>query len=94
MRQALTTHPTRDEDARAIRASEVGAYGYCAHAWWLGSVQGVRPDDVRLLESGSAVHERHGRRMIVSTALMRLAYLLLLLAGMAGTGWLISLLLG
>lgn len=84
----------RDDGRRIIRASEVGTFSYCARAWWLGSVQGRRPDDVRRLQAGQAVHERHGRHVLLSTALMRLAYLLLLLAGLAGAGWLVGLLVG
>ncbi len=84
------THPPRDKYSRVIRASEVGAYVYCAHAWWLGSVEGVQPDDMHRLQVGWATHERHGRREIFSAALTRLSYLLLLLAGLAGLGWLLS----
>jgi hypothetical protein len=90
----MTTHPPRDDHSRIIRASEVGEFVYCAHAWWLGSVEGKRPDDTGRLEAGSAAHEHHGRRVIASAVLTRLAYLLLLLAGMAGIGWLIGSLVG
>ena len=82
----------RNDGRRIIRASEVGNFSYCARAWWLGSVQGKRPDDVRRLQAGQAAHERHGRYVLFSAILMRLAYLLLLLAGMTGAAWLISLL--
>ena len=82
----------RNDGRRIIRASEVGTFSYCARAWWLGPVQGRRPDDVRRLQAGQAVHERHGRHVLLSTALMRLAYLLVLLAAVAGAAWLVSLL--
>jgi hypothetical protein len=81
----------RDAHGRVIRASEVGAYVYCAHAWWLGSVQARRPDDVRRLEVGQETHQRHGRQVILGTFLTGLAYLLLLLAGLTGIAWLTSL---
>jgi hypothetical protein len=84
----------QDDGRRIIRASEVGTFSYCARAWWLGSVQGRRPDDVHRLQAGQAVHERHGQHVLLSTTLMRLAYLLLLLAGVAGAGWLVGLLVG
>jgi hypothetical protein len=90
----MTTNAQRDDQSRIIRASEVGEFVYCAHAWWLGSVEGKRPDDTGRLEAGWAAHEHHGRRVVTSTALTRLAYLLLLLSGMAGIGWLIGLLIG
>jgi CRISPR/Cas system-associated exonuclease Cas4 (RecB family) len=82
------------ESERVIRASEVGAYAYCARAWWLGSVEGVRPEDLRRLETGRAVHERHGQRVITVAVLTHLAYLLLTLTGLAGVGWLVSSLVG
>ena len=82
------------EGDRVIRASEVGAYAYCAHAWWLGGVEGVRPQNRSHLRAGRAVHERHGRQVLLGAVLTRLAYLLLLLAGLAGVGWAISSLLG
>jgi hypothetical protein len=88
-----TKTPRIDRD-RVIRASEVGAHVYCARAWWLGSVEGVRPDDVRRLQTGSTVHEQHGRRVILGHLLIRLFYVLLILAGVAGLGWLMSSLLG
>mgnify|MGYP006291520773 CR=1 FL=1 len=80
-------------DERVIRASEVGAYAYCAHAWWLGRVEGLRPEHRGRLRAGRAAHERHGLRMIVSEALVRLGYLLLALAGLAGLTWIVSALL-
>jgi hypothetical protein len=86
-------NPPGDPD-RVIRASEVGAYLYCAHAWWLGSIEGVRPEDRGRLEAGSAIHERHGRRVLVGAALTRAAQLLLMLAGLVGLAWVVSALIG
>jgi hypothetical protein len=79
---------------RVIRASEVGSYTYCAHAWWLNAIAGIRSQKTQRLHAGRATHERHGRQVVISTALLRLAYLLLLLAAMAGAGWVLSLLAG
>lgn len=89
-RREMMTRVRQDERDRVIRASEVGAYSYCAHAWWLGSVKGMPPEDIHRLQSGWAAHERHGQRLILSTALARLSYLLLILAAIAGLGWLVS----
>ena len=75
-----------------IRASDIAAHAYCAHAWWLGAVEGRRSENIQSLEVGLASHERHGRRVLVSNLLMRLSTLLLLLAGLAAVGWVISLL--
>jgi hypothetical protein len=90
----MTPQARWDEHNRVIRASEIGVYAYCGHAWWLGAVEGVRPDDVRPLQSGWVVHERHGRRVVLAAALTRLSYLLLIMAGLAGLMWLVSRLVG
>ena len=83
-----------NDSHRVIRASEIGAFGNCAHAWWLGQVEGVRPDNAQRLDSGSAAHERHGQRVLLAGALNRLAYFMLALAGLVGALWLISALVG
>ena len=86
----MAANRSANEGRRIIRASEVGAYAYCAHAWWLATVQGVRPDDPGRLQAGWAAHEQHGRRVALGLVLTRLSYLLLVLAGLAGLAWLIS----
>lgn len=90
----MTPQARWNEHNRVIRASEIGVYAYCAHAWWLGVVEGVRPDNVRPLQSGWIVHERHGRRVVLAAALTRLSYVLLVLAGLVGLMWLVSRLVG
>jgi len=80
------------ETDRVIRASDIAAYTYCAHAWWLGPVKGRRSKNTQSLEVGLASHERHGRRVTISYLLMRLSTVLLLLAGLAAAGWAVSLL--
>jgi hypothetical protein len=94
IQQGRQTNTPPGEQERVIRASEVGAYAYCAHAWWLGGVEGVRSQNRPHLRAGRAAHERHGRQVLIGAFLTRLAYLLLLLAGLAGVGWVISSLLG
>jgi len=73
-----------------IRASEIGRYVYCAHAWWLGSVQGVVSSHQREMAAGEAAHLRHGRRVKTSLRLSHLAYGVLLLAAVVGVVWLVS----
>jgi hypothetical protein len=75
---------------RVIRASEVGQYVYCAHAWWLGSVQGLPSSHQREMTTGETVHHRHGRGVRISLFLDRLAYAVLLLAALAGIVWVVS----
>lgn len=86
LRTRATNSPRR-ERGRVVRASEVGTFVYCARAWWLGAVQGLRPQDTRRLQAGQAVHERHGQKVLLGNALTRLAWLLLTLAGLVGVGW-------
>lgn len=63
-----------------IRASEVGRYAFCARAWWLGSVEGRPSARWREMEAGKVTHRRHGRQVRAASALVRLAWLLLLAA--------------
>ncbi len=65
---------------RIIRASEIGQYDYCARAWWLGSVQGVAPSNVNELQSGTRLHEQHGR-VVARAALVQQGAILLLIVG-------------
>jgi len=62
------------------RASEVGQYGYCARAWWLGTVQGVRPGNVSGLQAGQAKHRRHGRQVVAYHRLRSVGYVLVVAA--------------
>jgi hypothetical protein len=73
---------------RAIRASEIGLYAYCAHAWWLGSVEGRPSAHAQEMAAGESAHRRHGRGVRRSLWLSRLASILLLLAAVAGLAWL------
>ncbi|MCP4535930.1 MAG: hypothetical protein GY832_02190 [Chloroflexi bacterium] len=72
---------------RVIRASEIGQYTYCAHAWWLSSVEGLPSSHQQEMAAGEIVHRRHGRGVSVSFWLNRLAYVVLLLAVVAGIVW-------
>jgi hypothetical protein len=76
------------DDNRVIRASEIGRYVYCAHAWWLGSVQGLPSAHAREMAAGEAAHLHHGRRVRTSLRLHRLAVALLLMAALVGAIWL------
>ena len=64
---------------RIIRASEIGQYDYCARAWWLGSVEGVPPSNVRELQAGTAAHEQHGRQVNRAARVQQIAIGLLVL---------------
>jgi CRISPR/Cas system-associated exonuclease Cas4 (RecB family) len=75
---------------RVVRASEIGQYVYCAHAWWLGSVEGLPSTHQQEMAAGETAHLRHGRRVRASLGLGRLAYGVLLLAAMVAVVWLVS----
>jgi hypothetical protein len=62
---------------RIIRASEIGQYDFCAKAWWLGSVEGVPPSNVRELQAGTAAHEEHGRHVRRASRMQMAAVMLL-----------------
>jgi hypothetical protein len=61
---------------RVIRASEIGQYDFCAKAWWLGSIEGVPPSNIRELQAGTAAHEEHGQQVHRATQLQVAAFLL------------------
>ena len=79
-----------DHHDRVIRASEIGRYTYCAHAWWLGNVQGLPSSHQKEMASGKVAHRRHGRGVRTSLWLSRLAYIALLLAAVVGVVWLVG----
>ncbi len=76
---------------RVIRASEIGQYAYCAHAWWLGSIEGAPSAHQEALEAGEAAHRRHGAGVQSTLWLKRLAYTVLMMALVSGLMWLLGL---
>jgi len=66
-----------------VRASEIGAYAYCARAWWLGHVQGVPPSETARLEAGTRFHRQHGRGAAQGVWAWRLALFFFALALLA-----------
>lgn len=63
-----------------IRASEIGEYVYCTRAWWLRRVVGLEPDGYERRERGTVLHQRHGRAVAGSRALLAVALLLFAVA--------------
>lgn len=61
---------------RIIRASEIGQYDFCAKAWWLGSIEGVQPSNIRELQAGTAAHEQHGRQVRRASQMQMAAFML------------------
>jgi hypothetical protein len=60
--------------SRRITASQVGQYAYCAHAWWLGAVEGYPSENVELMSEGSQGHRRHGWQVSLAFTLRWLAW--------------------
>lgn len=75
-------------DRRYIRASELGAHAYCAHAWWLRYGLGEEPGNREALAAGARAHARMGadiegaRRLRLLALLLLAAAVLLLLASL------------
>ncbi|MCW1969341.1 MAG: hypothetical protein KIH69_014610 [Anaerolineae bacterium] len=65
---------------RIIRASEIGQYAYCARAWWLGNVMGVRPSNAQDLARGTVAHAQHGQRLALAGMMRWVALALFVLA--------------
>ncbi len=61
---------------RIIRASEIGQYDFCAKAWWLGSIEGVPPSNLRQLQAGTAAHVQHGRQVRRASQMQMAAFML------------------
>jgi hypothetical protein len=77
-----------------VRASDLSTWAFCHRAWWLSRVQGVAHGDSALLESGTALHSEHGRRVSLAQWAQRLALLLLGLALLLAAGLVLALLAG
>ena len=69
-----------------IRASEIGSYLYCRRAWWYRK-QGVQSENQAELAAGTALHQRHGRKVLASMLLRGLAFLLVLAALVLLVAW-------
>jgi hypothetical protein len=64
---------------RTIRASEIGTYIYCQRAWWYRQ-KGEPPANQTELAGGVAIHEQHGKAVVVTGCLRVLAIGLFLAA--------------
>jgi hypothetical protein len=72
-----------------IRASEIGLYGFCARAWWLGRVKGYPSANVTAMHQGAEQHRAHGRAVQGYGRLRQIAAGLLLLAALLLVAWLV-----
>lgn len=67
---------------RYIRASEIGEYLFCERAWWLHQVRGLEPQGRERRARGVELHNRHGRRVRASQAMIVAALLLIIVAAL------------
>jgi len=74
---------------KILRASEIGTYVYCQRAWWYQQ-KGAASENQAELAAGSALHERHGRAVMLGGCFQAAAYGLLLLAAALITGYLVG----
>ena len=79
---------------RRVTASQVGQYAFCAHAWWLATVEKREPAHQARLDAGQAAHERHGWDVALARASKRLAGVLVGAAALALAAWVILSLVG
>lgn len=64
---------------RPLHASEIGAYLFCARAWWYRR-QGIEPRNQSELVAGLALHRQHGQQVLRAGLTRGLAWSLLLAA--------------
>lgn len=72
--------------ARLIRASEVGEYVFCQHAWWLRVFEERRSTGASRLTEGTKRHRRHGQRVTASNILIAAA-IIVLMCGFIASQW-------
>ena len=66
---------------KAIRSSEIGSYLFCKRAWWYAR-NGETSSNQARMHAGTALHERHGRRVVAAGLKRVLAVIFLLIAVM------------
>lgn len=64
---------------KTVRASEIGAYLYCARAWWYQK-QGMESSNQAEMNAGTELHRQHGRTVVAASLTQTLALILLLAA--------------
>jgi len=62
-----------------IRSSDIGNYLYCRRVWWYRK-QGYESENQAELASGTELHRKHGRKVLLAGLLRTLGFLLLLVA--------------
>ncbi|MEZ4707163.1 MAG: hypothetical protein R3A44_08160 [Caldilineaceae bacterium] len=68
------------KDRSYVRASDIGMWAFCNRAWWLANVKKAPHQDPQRLMRGEAVHQQHGRQLVLSRQLYTVGLLLLAVA--------------
>jgi CRISPR/Cas system-associated exonuclease Cas4 (RecB family) len=64
---------------RPLRASEIGSYLYCRRAWWY-RLQGFESSNQAEMAFGTALHQQHGRKVMMAGFYRTLATILIIVA--------------
>ena len=68
------------KDRSLVRASDIGAWGFCRRAWYLAQVRGVTHARPEVLQRGTQAHADHGQQVRRAGTLRRIG-LWLVIAG-------------
>lgn len=78
---------------KPIRASEIGSYLYCRRAWWYRR-SGLESVNQAEMAAGTDLHRQHGRKVLVAGMQRTLGCLLLLVASVMLTAFVLLYFLG
>jgi CRISPR/Cas system-associated exonuclease Cas4 (RecB family) len=78
---------------KPIRASEIGSYLYCRRAWWYRR-SGLESVNQAEMAAGTDLHRQHGRKVLVAGFQRTLAFILLLVACVMLTAFVLLYFLG
>lgn len=64
---------------KTMRVSDINSYLYCQRSWWYQN-SGYQSENLKIMATGQAIHERHGRSVQAVSRLRALAASLLLIS--------------
>ena len=66
-------------DMQILRSSDIGNYLYCRRAWWYRG-QGYESGNQTEMASGTELHRKHGRKVMIAGLYRALGFVLILIA--------------